>query len=46
MRLRDIMSTAVRSALGNPDLDEEAERFNNEIGSTFMSALGTVKKEK
>ena len=46
MRLRDIMSSAVRGALGNQELDDEAERFNNEIGSTFMSALGTVKKEK
>ena len=27
--------------------DLEAERFNNEIGDTFMDALGTVvKKEK
>ena len=46
MRLRDIMSSAVRGALGNCDLDEEAERFNSDIGSTFMTALGTVKKEK
>ena len=47
MRLRDIMTSAVRSALNNPQLDQEAERFNNEIGATFMEALGTVvKKEK
>ena len=46
VRLRDIVSSAVRSALGNPELDEEAERFNTEIGATFMTALGTVKKEK
>ena len=47
MRLRDIMTSAVRSALSNPQLDQEAERFNNEIGATFMEALGTVvKKEK
>ena len=46
VRLRDIVSSAVRSALGNPELDEEAERFNSEIGATFMTALGTVKKEK
>ena len=49
MRLRDIVSSAVRSALGNTQLDQEAERFNSEIGATFMDALGTttlVKKEK
>ena len=43
------MSSAVRSALGNTQLDQEAERFNSEIGATFMDALGTttlVKKEK
>ena len=44
--MRDLVSTAVRSALSNPELDEEAERFNAEIGATFMTALGSVKKEK
>ena len=46
MRLRDLVSSAVRSALGDRSLDEEAERFNTEIGATFMTALGAVKKEK
>ncbi len=46
MRLRDLVSGAVRSALSNPELDEEADRFNSEIGATFMTALGVVKKEK
>ena len=47
MRLRDIVTSAVRSALGNQQLDQEAERFNNEIGDTFMDALSNVvKKEK
>ena len=47
VRLRDIMSGAVRAALRNPELDAEAERFNSEIGATFVSALGTtVKQEK
>ena len=47
MRLRDILTSAVRSALGNQELDQEADRFNTEIGATFMNALGpVVKKEK
>lgn len=46
VRLRDLVSGAVRSALSNPELDEEADRFNKEIGATFMTALGVVKKEK
>ena len=46
VRLRDLVSGAVKSALNNPELDEEAKRFNSEIGATFMTALGVVKKEK
>ncbi len=38
MKLRDMMSRAVRSALANPDLDREAERFNRSVKSktTFV----------
>ena len=46
VRLRDLVSGAVRTALASPELEEEAERFNTEIGATFMTALGVVKKEK
>jgi len=46
-RMRDLISSAVRSALSNQSLEDEAERFNNQMGSTFASTLGSpVKKEK
>lgn len=46
-RMRDLISNAVRSALSNQSLEDEAERFNNQMGSTFASTLGSVvKKEK
>ena len=42
------MSTSSSPAAvpGPTELDEEADRFNSEIGATFMTALGVVKKEK
>ena len=39
MKLRDMMSRAVRSALANPDLDREAERFNRSVKSKTTFAL-------
>lgn len=47
LRMRDLMSMAVRGALADPTITEEAERFNREVGETFNSTLGAdVKKEK
>lgn len=46
-RMRDLLSGAVRSALSNHSLEDEAERFGEQMGSTFASTLGSpVKKEK
>jgi len=45
--MRDLISSAVRSALSNQSLEDEAERFNGQMGSTFAATLGSpVKKEK
>ncbi len=46
MKLRDMMSRAVRSALANPDLDREAERFNRYVKSKTTFVLVLLHKSK